>query len=56
MVFPARFTVLVCVLRYYCYEYKLACLLWKVDIREVLITHSKDITNDSAQSLSLIHI
>lgn len=39
-----------CVLRYYCYEYKLACLLWKVDIREVLITHSKDITNDSAQS------
>ncbi len=39
--------------RHYCYEYKLACLLWKVDIREFIITNSKDIINDCPQSSSL---
>ncbi|KAK4022364.1 hypothetical protein OUZ56_007835 [Daphnia magna] len=34
--------------RHYRYEHKLACLLWKVDIREVIITNFADGSSDPA--------
>ncbi|EFX89873.1 hypothetical protein DAPPUDRAFT_39825, partial [Daphnia pulex] len=36
--------------RHYRYEHKLACLLWKVDIREVIITNFPDSINDPPSS------
>lgn len=37
-------------IRHYRYEHKLACLLWKVDIREVIITNFPDSINDPPSS------
>lgn len=41
--------------RHYRYEHKLACLLWKVDIREVIITNFPDSINDLPPSLTSGH-
>lgn len=37
-------------LRHYHYEHKLACLLWKVDIREVVFNNSDSISMDPSSS------